>query len=586
MVDHIRLFRNHPKIRWKYRIHEQILPSIRQLKGQVEWSDVVIQHVGYLDKAVRLRKRQRDLRLLTIEHEENPNDPFTLFNLGAVHQEQGNVHKALVVLQRSLELSHPSDSIFRKLYTMIAQCLRHLGQHRQALATSQAGRKHYPDDIELQFQEGLAWKSLGEKDAAIRCFERLLNTPESDYFASVDTGLRGYKARHNLAVLYQEQGRAAEAEAQWREALKEQPDFVPALIGLGELWIAQQRWQDVTAALAKLEQYPQANLDRVVLHARMLLVQRNFAEARRLLEAALEQYPDAVYPWIVLSHVLLQEGNDLQAAERALRQILRLIPDHAEAKRNLAVLLQRQQDGNKFAHNNNNCAGLLASLERCERKVYSQNGEDGILEAVFAAIGTTNRYFVEFGCGDATECNTAFLIEQGWQGLLMDPEGISRNPKAVIQKEFITAENINQLLRTYEVPQEFDLLSIDIDGNDYWVWQAISHRPRVVVIEYNASVPPGERKAIAYEPSFRWNGSDYCGASLLALKELGEQKGYTLIYCESHGVNAFFIAKEALPPSFGSLALEGIYRPPNYNGRGYGHQPDKVRRMIDPIDGL
>lgn len=220
----------------------------------------------------------------------------------------------------------------------------------------------------------------------------------------------------------------------------------------------------------------------------------------------------------------------------------------------------------------------LADLEHHERKVYSQNGEDGVLESIFATIGVTNCFFVEFGCEDATECNTAYLLEQGWQGLLMDGAGISRNPRATVQTEFITAENINFLFRKYGVPGAFDLLSIDIDGNDYWVWQAIAYRPRVVVIEYNAHVSPWEKKVIVYEPGFRWNGSDYFGASLRALKELGEQKGYSLVYCERTGTNAFFIATDALPPSFVPRPLELIYRPFNYLNRPH----DRSRVMIDP----
>ncbi|HEY2413215.1 MAG TPA: hypothetical protein VGI40_13275 [Pirellulaceae bacterium] len=224
----------------------------------------------------------------------------------------------------------------------------------------------------------------------------------------------------------------------------------------------------------------------------------------------------------------------------------------------------------------------LQNLEQHEGRAYSQNGEDGVIAAIFKAIGATNRYFVEFGCEQATMCNTAYLLDQGWQGLLMDDAGVSGNPQAVVHKEFITAENINGLFAKYGVPQTFDLLSIDIDGNDYWVWKAIEYQPRVVVIEYNAHVPPDERRTILYDPHFVWNGTDYFGASLLALKELGEQKGYTLVYCERTGTNAFFVATGALPPSFSPKPVETIYRPPNYINRGLRWRKDPERMMIDP----
>ena len=225
----------------------------------------------------------------------------------------------------------------------------------------------------------------------------------------------------------------------------------------------------------------------------------------------------------------------------------------------------------------------LSSLQACEKKIHSQNGEDGVIEAIFAEIGVTNRYFVEFGCEDAVECNSAHLLEQGWTGLLMDFSGISRNPLADVKKEFITVENIQQLFVKYRVPAEFDFLSIDIDGNDFWVWQRIAHRPRVVVIEYNAHVPPNLCRTIPYDPMFQWRGTDFFGASLLALKELGLRKGYTLLHCEQTGANAFFAANESLPQGFEPKPIEEIYRPPNYLGKGLRWPPDPGRQMIDPF---
>src|SRR5262249_40424852 len=120
-VDHLRLLRNHHDLRWRYRVHEQILPAVREKQWPVRWSDVVVHHTGYQDSSVRGRKLQRDLRLLTLDHSEYPNDPFVLFNLGCVYQEQDRLGEALLKFRRSLELSHPSDSIVRKLYALIVQ---------------------------------------------------------------------------------------------------------------------------------------------------------------------------------------------------------------------------------------------------------------------------------------------------------------------------------------------------------------------------------------------------------------------------------------------------------------------------------
>lgn len=223
----------------------------------------------------------------------------------------------------------------------------------------------------------------------------------------------------------------------------------------------------------------------------------------------------------------------------------------------------------------------IADVTRYEQKVHSQNGEDGIIAAIFAAVQTTNKYFVEFGVGSGQECNTAYLAsQQGWTGLWMEAISGESRPNVTRRREFVTAENITALFEKHGVPEQFDLLSIDLDGNDYWVWKAITkHRPRVVVIEYNASVPATESRVIVYDPEFRWSGTDYFGASLLALQRLGAAKGYTLVGCDRSGTNAFFVEEAAAHGHFLPADIARLYRPPAY-GAGKGHPRDETRRMV------
>ena len=122
MVDHVRLFRHTAAHRWTYRVHEQILPALRATGADVRWSGVTVRHVGYVDAAVRRRKLDRDLRLLKLDEQDRPDDPFTLFNLGSVYNELGDHQSAAEALQKSLAGSHPRDSIVRKLYAMLTQC--------------------------------------------------------------------------------------------------------------------------------------------------------------------------------------------------------------------------------------------------------------------------------------------------------------------------------------------------------------------------------------------------------------------------------------------------------------------------------
>jgi len=253
-----------------------------------------------------------------------------------------------------------------------------------------------------------------------------------------------------------------------------------------------------------------------------------------------------------------------------------------------------------------------------EKKIYSQNGEDGILEFIFSKIGTTNKFSVEFGVEDGIESNTVYFLEKkGWKGLMMDygadqniqlqsvmkkawsnrnlgfVENIQKDLKFIkkiirrekrsthfqcdVKNEKVTAENIQNLFEKYNVPKHFDLLSIDIDFNDYWVWKAITdYSPRVVVIEYNSSIPPNERRVVSYDPEAVWDGTNYFGASLLALRNLGLKKGYRLVGCDNNGINAFF-CKSELISGFEIKDIQDLYRLPKYgkiiNNIHIGHPP-------------
>lgn len=171
--------------------------------------------------------------------------------------------------------------------------------------------------------------------------------------------------------------------------------------------------------------------------------------------------------------------------------------------------------------------------------VYSQNGEDGIIQMIFKVIGTTNNYFVEFGTQDGSECNTRYLREHDkWTGLMMD--GGFHNSFIGLHKEFITLKNILQLFKKYKVPKTFDLLSIDIDGNDFYIWNKIctEYTPRVIIVEYNSSYGL-EDKTIVYKDNFYFNKSLYFGASLTTFLKLARKHKYSLVGTDS--VNAYFI---------------------------------------------
>jgi len=217
-------------------------------------------------------------------------------------------------------------------------------------------------------------------------------------------------------------------------------------------------------------------------------------------------------------------------------------------------------------------------LARHGYKVFSQNEEDGIIEEIFRRIGTSSRTFVEFGVEAGVECNTVKLLVEGWHGLWIEA---NRDNAAAIRQNFapflaerrlalaesaVTAENIDALLLAGGMRGEIDLLSIDIDYNDYWVWKAIGTiDPRVVVIEYNATLRPPMSLVVPYRSDGQWDGSNFYGASLEALVRLGAEKGYRIVGCSLAGVNAFFVRQDLCADHFvePATALEH-YEPPRH----------------------
>jgi hypothetical protein len=236
-------------------------------------------------------------------------------------------------------------------------------------------------------------------------------------------------------------------------------------------------------------------------------------------------------------------------------------------------------------------AFATADLRPFELRVSSQHGEDGILAEILRRTGTSgDPHFVEFGIGRGVEGNCVLLADMlGWHGVFIeiDPghhELLSKkyrwNPKVQTLREMVTPQNVEQLFAAAGVPTELDVLSIDVNGLDYWIWRGVNRfQPRVVVIEYNAVLSPDERLTVP-EDFESWDRSDYFGASLGALKALGAAKGYRLVHTDLAGINAFFVRAD-LPGEWPEpVPVSG----PNYFIRGWVHPPDEQPRpyQADP----
>jgi hypothetical protein len=210
----------------------------------------------------------------------------------------------------------------------------------------------------------------------------------------------------------------------------------------------------------------------------------------------------------------------------------------------------------------NNVPLILNDIKKSEFKIFSQWGDDGIINFLVGYLDIKDKRFVEFGVENYTECNTKFLLmTQNWRGLIMD--GSNKNMTSLRTSElywkfdikavdvFVTAENINSLLSDNGFAGEIGILHIDIDGNDYWIWNAVSvANPIIVIVEYNSIFGYDKPWTVPYNPSFvrtqEHYSNLYYGTSLLSICDLAEEKGFYFVGCNSNGNNAYFVRKDCI----------------------------------------
>jgi hypothetical protein len=222
----------------------------------------------------------------------------------------------------------------------------------------------------------------------------------------------------------------------------------------------------------------------------------------------------------------------------------------------------------------------IASLHDVEFRVHSQFGDDGIIQWLTARLPSLPKRFVEFGVEDYTESNTRFLmVNRNWSGLVMDgsPSNIARLRKRkwfwrydlTALPRFVTRENVDKLIAEWAGSEPVGLLHIDVDGNDYWLWEAVECiSPGIVIMEYNAIFGAERAITIPYKAQFNrfaahYSGQ-YFGASLVALTHMAKIKGYALIGSNSAGNNAYFLRRDLLSNELVEMAVDSAFVQPNF----------------------
>jgi len=289
----------------------------------------------------------------------------------------------------------------------------------------------------------------------------------------------------------------------------------------------------------------------------------------------------------------------VEAQERALEHVTKTVQEMSESvtfnpfetNRDVYLAIAELRRAHEMVGSVPGGESERGQLTPWELRAFSQNGEDGALAEILRRIGAPERYFVEFGVESGREGNCVLLADViGWSGLFMEADEkqfceLERKYQPVSRVETVNATvtpaNVQQLFERAGVPREPDVLAIDVDGGDYWIWEAITdYRPRVVIIEYNSALDPSTRLVQPREHG-TWDGSDFYGASLGAIRSLGDSKGYQLVHTELSGVNAFLVRKDLAEGRFPEPGQVPM-RTTNYFQRGYHHPHDRrSQRYLD-----
>ncbi len=339
VVDHVKLFRNRPGMRFTGRIHEQILPAIGELNGYVGWTDIFVRHSGYDHSPEgQEHKLERDLHLLHLELQEQPRHPFTLFNLGMTYADVRRFAEAIDFLRRSIQYSPEQASHLRKAYALLVYAQLERDGSAAALETCMVALKRFPDDQELRFRKAVLLHDLKRWPEAIATYQDLLQNPGERHVTSIDQGLRGYKARQNLAIVYGDMGDWAAAAEQWQQVVAEVPDYAAGWRGLGEAYVRLGRMDAVRQLIDRMEQNRSLAPEICLLRGRIAVEAGNPIEARRQLEEARRLAPDDMDLLRIWSQFAFEQ-EDWIAAEQAVEEIIRRDPLDGAAHHNLGIIL-------------------------------------------------------------------------------------------------------------------------------------------------------------------------------------------------------------------------------------------------------
>ncbi|MEX1028258.1 MAG: glycosyltransferase [Candidatus Paceibacterota bacterium] len=343
VVDHVKLIRNRPELRFEHRIHEQILPAIRAAGGTIEFTDIHVVHSGSRqDPATRQRKLERDFRILKLDLEERPDHPFVLFNLGMTYEDAGDYEQGEEHLRRCIEVAQRGESQLPKAWALRVNCFRAQGKMEKALELATQALQEFPGDKELLFRRGMLYQDAGRFDEAVEDYRRVLNESTERVFQSLDPAICGYKARHKMAMALQALGRAEEARGLWKDAVAECWEFSSAWLALFRSYLSEGRLRDAEGVLAQMPNELNAcaqTLATALLHE----AKGDIQSAAGVLMADHWQMAESSEDLDEIARILVTAGRAGHAIP-VLRKLQTVRPGDAAVLHNLGAALQAVGD--------------------------------------------------------------------------------------------------------------------------------------------------------------------------------------------------------------------------------------------------
>lgn len=339
IVDHVKVFRNLPELRFEHRIHEQILPAIRRIGGMVAFTDIHVLHSGSRQTPeTRQRKLERDFRILKLDLAERPDHPFILFNLGMTYEDAGDYSTAETYLRRSIDVASPGESHLRKAWALLVNCHSRSGSTDSAISLAGSALEQFSDDKELLFRRAVLLQHAGRFTEAAKDYRRILSEDVDRVFMSLDPAITGFKLHYNLAFVLDQLGEHDQAIRHWKLAIADSPLFSPAWLSIGRTLAAQNCGGELSELQAEIPDDDSLAATRAIISAFLASLRNDMLAVQRILSAAWNETRQSEC-LDELCRLLTEKGQHSNAIPY-LRELASVRPDELAVLRNLGLTLQ------------------------------------------------------------------------------------------------------------------------------------------------------------------------------------------------------------------------------------------------------